>query len=77
VEALHAPDPLLRRQAAQALARIGPDARDAVPDLIAALQDGNEEVRKYAARAIGQVGPEARAAVPRLLEELHPADGDE
>jgi HEAT repeat protein len=73
VDVLHDPDPLLRRHAAQALARIGPDARDAVPDLIVALQDRDEEVRKNVARALGQIGPEARAAVPALLEELKAA----
>ena len=73
VDALQNPDPLLRRHAAQALARIGPEARDAVPDLIVALQDRDEEVRKNVARALGQIGPAAEAAVPALLEELKAA----
>jgi HEAT repeat protein len=73
VEVLTDPNPVLRQRAAQALARIGPDARDAVPDLIVALQDRDEEVRKSVARALGQIGPEARAAVPALLDELKAA----
>jgi HEAT repeat protein len=76
VEVLADPNPVVRRRAAQALARIGPDARDAVPDLIVALQDRNEEVRKSAARALGQIGPDARAAIPALMDELKAAPAD-
>ena len=76
VEVLADPNPVVRRRAAQALARIGPDARDAVPDLIVTLQDRNEEVRKSAARALGQIGPDARAAIPALMDELKAAPAD-
>jgi hypothetical protein len=77
VEVLTDPSPVLRQRAAQALARIGPDARDAVPDLIVALQDRDEDVRKNVARALGQIGTEARAAVPALLDELKAAPSDD
>ena len=47
---------------ARALGRIG--AKDAVPALIQALQDPNEDVRMNAARALGSIGtPEALKAV--------------
>ncbi|MCA9186095.1 MAG: HEAT repeat domain-containing protein [Pirellulaceae bacterium] len=59
-----------REQAAQILARIGPDAREAVPVLVETLRDPNENVRKAAARALGQIGPSAREAVDPLMEIL-------
>ena len=69
VRALHSQDDTnLRMQASWALARMGPDARDAVGDLIAALKDPNPTVRRNAVRALGQIGPEAGKAAPQLLE---------
>jgi HEAT repeat protein len=67
-------DPSVRIQAAEVLARIGPEAEAAVPDLIAALEDENEEVRKAAARALGQIGPAAAAAVPALMRSMRQSD---
>jgi HEAT repeat protein len=55
-----------RRGAANALQRIGPDARAAVPALIEALQDG--DLMFDAAMALGAIGPGAKAAVPALKE---------
>ncbi len=70
IAVLHDPDPELRRDAAQALARIGSDASEAVPDLIAALDDQDASVRKFATRALGEIGPAAGRAVPALINEL-------
>lgn len=67
---LRDPEPFARAQAAQALARMGPNAKQAVPALIDALSDPNIEVRQSAARALGQIGPEASEAVPALIELL-------
>lgn len=69
-QSLSDPNPLVRRRAADILARIGPEARDAVPALIRALDDRDEEVRKSAARALGEIGPAAKDAVPHLIEAL-------
>jgi uncharacterized protein (TIGR03067 family) len=52
--------------AAEALAEIGPPAKDAVPDLIKALKDPEHFVRGAAARALGSIGPAAADAVPAL-----------
>jgi len=67
-------DPSVRIQAAEVLARIGPQAEEAVPDLIVALDDENEEVRKAAARALGQIGPAAAAAVPALMRSMRESE---
>lgn len=68
--ALSDPNPLVRKRAADVLARIGPDAKDAVPALIRSLGDRDEKVRKAATRALGEIGPGAAEAVPRLIEAL-------
>jgi transglutaminase-like putative cysteine protease len=70
VSALSDPDPKVRLQAARALARIGPPARDAVPALTRALDDTDLAVRANAARALGQIGPNASSAVPDLIRSL-------
>lgn len=70
VEALTSPNPTLRHQAADTLARIGPSAKDAVPALVKAMEDQDPTVRKAAARALGQIGPDAADAVPQLIEML-------
>lgn len=63
-------DPLVRLEAAEVLARIGPDAIEAVPYLTTALDDADERVRKASARALGRVGPGAAPAVPALMRSL-------
>ena len=55
-----------RIQAIKSLARFGPLAVDAVPDLILVLQDENGVVAKKAIIALGMIGPSARAAIPAL-----------
>ncbi|MHB1037987.1 MAG: HEAT repeat domain-containing protein [Pirellulales bacterium] len=60
----------IRETAADALARIGAAA---IPELVAALGDRDEDVRAEAARALARMGPTAKAAVPALIAAL----GDE
>jgi predicted Zn finger-like uncharacterized protein len=47
---------------------------DAVPALIAALEDKDAEVRGSAAVTLGIIGPDARAAVPGLTQALKTGD---
>jgi hypothetical protein len=70
IEALRSPDPNMRQQSADTLARIGPAASNAVPALTALLDDPDPRVKKSAVRALGQIGPAAAAAVPSLMRAL-------
>ncbi len=60
----------IRLIAAEALGRIGPEAKAAIPDLIAALSGPDSRVRSEAARALGGIGPEAAPAIPELIRLL-------
>ena len=58
-----------------ALGRIGPDARDSVPQLLELLDTKAEHDRRLHAHVIGVlglIGPDAKAAVPRLMRHVHP-----
>ena len=50
VELLSSSDPVVRQEAALALGKIGPVAREAVPALTRALDDGEWAVRRQAAK---------------------------
>jgi HEAT repeat protein len=56
---------------------MGPPAKEAVPMLIAALEDPDWSVRRSAARALGQIGPEAAPAVPALMQLLKSPDAEQ
>jgi HEAT repeat protein len=62
--------PSVRLSAVRALGRLGWLARDALPALTEALNDGEAKVREAAAAAVGQVGPDAVPALARMLR--HP-----
>src|SRR5262249_30913902 len=70
VERLKSPDAKKRVEAAQAIEKIGPAAKDAVPALIQTLKDNDPDVREGAARALGEIGPGAKDAVPALVDAL-------
>jgi len=59
--------PELRREAVRAIAALGPAAGPALPVLVRATRDENEEVRFWAVTAIGGVGPAARSAALPLV----------
>jgi HEAT repeat protein len=59
----------VRRNAALALARIGPCAEESVPSLAVALDDGDRYVRGKAAHALKRIGtPDALNALIGFLE---------
>jgi len=66
IEALKSPELNVRREAARALGEIGPEAVDAVPELIEALND--EDMDLIALSALKQIGPAAIAAVPAIIQ---------
>jgi HEAT repeat protein len=68
--ALSDTDPRVRSIAAVALRQIGPGAADAIPQLIACLDDPVAFVRAPAADALGAIGPAARPAVAPLSKRL-------
>ncbi len=62
----------------QALGKLGPAAKEAVPVLMEVLQNQVLHdflgVRREAAETLGKIGPEARAAVPALIKALGDKD---
>ena len=70
VRMLRHPETDRRIQAADILARIGPQAEEAVPGLVEALEDPDPRVRKAVVRALGQIGSGASQAVGPLLHVL-------
>jgi HEAT repeat protein len=71
VQQLKTGDADQRRGAAKSLYELGPEAKDAVPDLAQALKDKDLFVRRFAAQALGEVGPDAaKQAVPALKAVL-------
>ena len=63
IDALGSKNKLKARSASDKLAKIG---KPAVPELIAALSDNNQNRKKYAARALREIGPDASDAIPSL-----------
>lgn len=67
---LESADRKLRREAAYELSRLGKEAKVALPQLIAALDDEQQQVWFGAITALTNLGPDAEAALPALLREL-------
>lgn len=66
IEALQSPEAKIRKQAAFKLGNVGPSDPNALPALLAALNDGDASVRREAILAVLKCGIEARTAVPTL-----------
>jgi HEAT repeat protein len=60
----------VRQNAALALGRIGPAAKNAVPALLDALRDKRDQQRWIFAKTLGEIGPAAKSAVPALIDVL-------
>lgn len=61
----------VRWMAVKGLSRLGPNAADAVPDLIAVLSDEKSPIRHLAAMALGGIGPQAEDAAPELIKAVY------
>jgi HEAT repeat protein len=74
--ALKDTSPDVRGAAADALGALGPNAKEAVPELAQAVRDNKDQVRvrSYAVIALGRIGKEARQAIPALVEVLKEED---
>jgi HEAT repeat protein len=66
LDRLDAKSPLDRARSLEVLYLIGVDAPDAVPIVVAQLQDKNATVRRNAAQALGRIGVSHKATVPAL-----------
>jgi HEAT repeat protein len=56
ISILQGPDQTKRREAAQELGELGPEAKDAIPALRKALRDKDLFVRRFSAQALGKIG---------------------
>lgn len=63
-----------RAAAARILGELGPSAKEAVPDLQAALADSDKDVRRCAARSLGDIGKPSKPAVAALGKTLKDPD---
>jgi HEAT repeat protein len=59
--------PAVRKQAVQALGRLGPLGGKAVPELIEVLREGDEPLRVAAAESLGKIGEPVKLTVPALV----------
>ncbi len=66
--------PGVRLACLQVLAMVGPPAKDALKELVKALDDPAPRARMTAARALGNIGPDAKAAEKALTKATE--DGD-
>lgn len=69
-EALTAGNRAQRIKAAEALGGMGSQAAEAVPELVAMIQENDDELRIAGIQALAQIGPPARAAIPLLVDRL-------
>jgi len=76
IEGVADQNPLLRSQAVEAIAAMGPEAAPAVPALVVVLRDENFMTRRAAAAALGRIGPAAREALPALRAVLQDEEPD-
>jgi HEAT repeat protein len=73
-KALESKKPAVRGRVVAALAALGPDAREAVPDLVRLLGEGKGAERAQTMTALRKMGPAAREAGPKLAELLKEED---
>ena len=76
VELLQAPEANVRTMAANGLERIGPPAQEAVPALLALLNDHDGDVSQASRQALGEIDPTTAERVLWNLYELNGARED-
>ena len=64
----------MRANAAQALGKIGPAAKDAVPALIAVVKDERSSIHEEAVNTLGEIGPAAAEAELALRDAVKDKD---
>ena len=74
VEGLKSGDKAIRRDASYQLSQLGTEAKAAVPDLVKALDDSEDQVWFNSITALARIGPAAASAVPALLRQLAKVD---
>src|SRR5262245_47812233 len=77
IEALKSSDASTRAAAAEKLAALGKDAKDAVPALTRALDDYAFNVQVWAMRALGAIGPAAAGALEKIRQIAAKSKADE
>jgi len=70
IAALSDAHPNVRRLSAEALGKIGPNAREAIPLLTAALRDDNPQIRQSLAEALGKIGRGSESPISGLTIAL-------
>src|SRR5258708_5201500 len=77
IEGLQSADADIRSRALRELQQLGPEARTAVPALIAALEKARDDRNLAGAIAdtLGAIGQDARAGVPLLVPLVNPDGG--
>lgn len=70
IEGLKSGDKAERREASYRLSQLGADAKAAVPDLIKALDDSEDQVWFNSITALARIGPGATEAIPALMRQL-------
>lgn len=74
IEGLKSGDKVIRRDASYRLSQLGPGAKAAVPDLVKALDDSEDQVWFNSITALARIGPGAEGAIPDLIKQLEKAD---
>jgi hypothetical protein len=78
IKNLDDPNPTIREVAIDCLGKIGPAAREAIPKILAALQDPSRDIRRSAAMSIMFIPADPAIVVPaiiKFLEAPHAEDG--
>lgn len=63
---LDSDDERTRLIAASSIGKLGPRAKDAVPQLVELLEDDEDSIRMAGVLALAKIGPEAKPALPEL-----------